>query len=195
MEILILALNWLGRLALYATFGFAGLFLLRVILAWAGVNPFARIPYHLTRITEPMVRPLRFQFSGRSTRYDLLPLVSGVLVLFVGLVVADVIWQVAAILNDLYRAVTFSRLDPLAALKMLVFAVGNTYVLAFLLRFVLPFLGVGYGNRFLRFLFRITEPVVKPLRRYLTFGMIDLSLWVAMLLVKLATGLIAGLLG
>jgi uncharacterized protein YggT (Ycf19 family) len=186
---------WLGRLVMYATFVFAGLFLLRVILAWAGVNPFARIPYHLTRITEPMVRPLRYQFSGRSTRYDLLPLVSGILVLFVGLAFANVVWQVATILSDLYRAVTYSHLGPLMVLKMLIIAAGNTYFLAFLLRFVLPFIGVGYGNRFFRFLFRITEPVVKPLRRYLTFGMFDLSLWVAMLLVQLATGMISGLLG
>jgi len=195
LEIIILALVWLGRLALFATFAFAALFLLRVILAWAGVNPFARIPYHLTRITEPMVRPLRYQFSGRSTRYDLLPLVAGVLVFFVGMIIADAIWQIAAIINDIYRALTFDRFDLLFALKMIIFIIGDCYILAILLRLILPFLGVGYGNRFMRFLFRITEPLLKPLRRYLTFGMFDLSPMVALLLVKLVMGIIAGILG
>jgi YggT family protein len=195
LEIIILTLDWLGRLALYATFAFAALFLLRVILAWAGVNPFARIPYHLTRITEPMVRPLRYQFSGRSTRYDLLPLVAGVLVFFVGMIIADAIWQLAAILRDIYRAVTFDRFNLLFALKMIVYIVGDCYILAILLRLILPFLGIGYGNRFMRFLFTITEPLLKPLRRYLTFGMFDLSPMVALLLVKLVMGMIAGLLG
>jgi YggT family protein len=195
LEILILALVWLGRLALYATFAVAALFLLRVVLAWAGVNPFARIPYHLTRITEPMVRPLRFQFSGRATRYDLLPLVAGVLVFFIGLIIADAIWQIAAIISDIHRALTFSRFDLLFALKMLIFIVGDSYILAILLRIILPFLGVGYGNRFMRFLFRITEPLLKPLRRYLTFGMFDLSPMVALMGVKLVMGIIAGILG
>jgi uncharacterized protein YggT (Ycf19 family) len=195
LEIIILVLDWLGKLALFATFAVAALFLLRVILAWAGVNPFARIPYHLTRITEPMVRPLRFQFSGRSTRYDLLPLVAGILVFFVGLIIADAIWQIAAIVRDIYRAFTFDRFSPLFALKMLVFIVGDSYILAILLRLILPFLGVGYGNRFMRFLFRITEPLLKPLRRYLTFGMFDLSPMVALMGVKLLMGIIAGILG
>jgi uncharacterized protein YggT (Ycf19 family) len=195
LEIIILALIWLGRLALYATFAVAALFLLRVILAWAGVNPFARIPYHLTRITEPMVRPLRFQFSGRATRYDLLPLVAGVLVFFVGLIIADAIWQIAAIVTDIHRALTFSLFSLPFALKMLIFIVGDTYILAILLRLILPFLGVGYGNRFMRFLFRITEPLLKPLRRYLTFGMFDLSPMVALMGVKLLMGIIAGILG
>jgi YggT family protein len=195
LEIIILALDWLGRLALFATFAFAALFLLRVILAWAGVNPFARIPYHLTRITEPMVRPLRYQFSGRSTRYDLLPLVAGVLVFFVGMIIADAIWQIAAILRDIYRALTFDRFSLLFALKMIIFIIGDCYILAILLRLILPFLGVGYGNRFMRFLFRITEPLLKPMRRYLTFGMFDLSPMVALLLVKLVMGIIAGILG
>jgi uncharacterized protein YggT (Ycf19 family) len=195
LEIIILVLDWLGKLALFATFAVAALFLLRVILAWAGVNPFARIPYHLTRITEPMVRPLRFQFSGRSTRYDLLPLVAGILVFFVGLIIADAIWQIAAIVRDIYRAFTFDRFSLLFALKMLVFIVGDSYILAILLRLILPFLGVGYGNRFMRFLFRITEPLLKPLRRYLTFGMFDLSPMVALMGVKLLMGIIAGILG
>lgn len=195
MEYIIIALDWLGKLALYATLAFAALFLLRVILAWAGVNPFARIPYHVARITEPMVRPLRYQFSGRSTRYDLLPLVAGVLIFFVGMIIADAIWQVGAILRDINTALTFGRFTPLFALKMILFTLGDCYILAILLRLILPYLGVGYGNKFMRFLFKITEPLLKPLRRYLTFGMFDLSPMVALLLVKFVMGIIAAILG
>lgn len=195
MEIIIFILYWLGSLVFYVTVGFAALFLLRVLLTWAGVNPFARIPYHLTRITEPTVRPLRYQFSGRSMRYDLMPLVAGILVFFVGLIIADAIWQLRAILLDIYRAINFSQFNLLFALKMVIFLVGDSYILAILLRIILPILGVGYGNRFMRFIFRITEPLLKPLRRYLTFGMFDMSPMIALLLVKLAMGFIAGILG
>jgi YggT family protein len=174
---------------------FAFLYLLRVILAWAGVNPFAKIPYHLTRITEPTVRPLRYQFSGRSSRYDLLPLVAGILIFFVGLILADTVWQVSAILSRIQRVVYGSSISLLFVLKMLILLAGDFYVLAILLRIILPYLGIGYGNRFYRFLFRITEPLLRPLRRYLTFGMFDMSPMIALLLVRFVMGLVDSILG
>ncbi|MBI3654196.1 MAG: YggT family protein [Acidobacteria bacterium] len=195
MQIIILILVVLGWVVFYAISAFALLFLLRVLLAWAGVNPFAKIPYHLTRITEPTVRPLRYQFSGRATRYDLLPLVAGVLLFFVGLIVADTIWQVATILSRIERAVFYSLMNPWFTLKMLILMIGDLYVLAILLRLILPFVGIGYGNRFYRFLFRITEPLLRPLRKYLTFGMFDMSPMVALLLVRLAMSLVDGITG
>jgi YggT family protein len=195
LDIILIIVNSFGYLVFIATAGFALLFLLRVILAWAGVNPFAKIPYHLTRITEPMVRPLRYQFSGRSSRYDLLPLIAGILVFFLGLIIADAIWQFGIILYRIDRAVYYSTFNILFAIKMVIYLVGDIYILAILLRIILPYLGIGYGNRFYRFLFRITEPLLRPLRRYLTFGMFDLSPMIALILVKVVMGIIAGILG
>ncbi len=192
MNILIWIFYYLGLVVFYAAIGFASLFLIRVILSWLGVNPFARIPYHLARFTEPMVRPLRYQFSGRSSRYDLMPLVTGAIVLFTGLIFADAIWQFQKILIDINRAAN-SQFSVGTALKMILYLIADLYILAILLRIVLPYLGVGYGNRLYRFIFKITEPLLKPLRRYLTIGMFDLSPMVALLLVKFAMGIIAGL--
>jgi YggT family protein len=195
LNIIIQVIGWLGTIVWWAAIGFASLFLIRVILSWLGVNPFARIPYHLTRFTEPMVRPLRYQFSGRSSRYDLMPLVTGAIILFTGLIFADAIWQVGAILTDIDRAVRNSLFNPGFALLMVIFLIGDLYILAILLRIVLPFLGVGYANKYYRFIFKITEPLLKPLRKYLTIGMFDLSPMIALLLVKFAMGIIAGLFG
>jgi YggT family protein len=192
LNILIWIFYYLGLVVFYAAIGFASLFLIRVILTWAGVNPFARIPYHLTQFTEPMVRPLRYQFSGRSSRYDLMPLVTGAIVLFTGLIFADAIWQFQKILIDVNRAAS-SQFSFGTALKMTLYLIADLYILAILLRIVLPYLGVGYGNALYRFIFKITEPLLKPLRRYLTVGMFDLSPMVALLLVKFAMGIIAGL--
>ncbi|MEW6131191.1 MAG: YggT family protein [Acidobacteriota bacterium] len=195
MDYLIFAISWLGNLIYWGAIAFASLFLLRVILSFSGVNPFARIPYHLTHLTEPMVRPLRYQFSGRSSRYDLLPLVAGAIIFFTGLICADAIWQVGKILLDVNTALRRDTFSLKFALLMVVYIIGDLYILAILLRIVLPFLGVGYGNRLFRFIFRITEPLLKPLRKYLTVGMFDLSPMVALLLVRFAMGIFAGLFG
>ena len=94
MEFIVLIFNVLGWIVLGVSLAAAGLLLLRVLLTWIGANPFGRISYHLTRLTEPIVRPLRYQFgSGRFMRYDLLPLVMGVMFLVMGLFISSVIWQ------------------------------------------------------------------------------------------------------
>ena len=99
MNLLVLVFYWLSLLVTTATVIFAALFFLRAILKWMNVNPFAKIPYHLTRITEPMVRQLRSQFGGPVLRYDLFPLLVGILILTLGLSLSSLIWQLGLILS------------------------------------------------------------------------------------------------
>ena len=103
LNLIVQALLIVSLIVYYATLGFAALFFLRVILTWMGVNPFGRIPYHLTRLTEPLVRPFRYQFSNRITRYDLIPLLTGVLILVLGLSISGLIGQLAPVLEPLER--------------------------------------------------------------------------------------------
>jgi uncharacterized protein YggT (Ycf19 family) len=190
LELIVLIFNLLGWVVLGATLALAGLLILRVILTWVGANPFGRISYHLTRLTEPIVRPLRYQFgSGRFMRYDLLPLVMGVMILVTGIFISSVIWQFAGIL---FR-VSNSTPTPRFLAGNLITLLGLLYVVAIFLRFFLPFFGFGYGNKFFRFLFAITEPLLKPLRRFFVAGMFDFSPLIAMLIVQLLTGWIAGM--
>ena len=155
------------------------------------VNPFAKIPYHLTRITEPMVRPMRAQVFGPMLRYDLIPLIMGVLILTTGLFISSMLYQLGLYLDAIVFKVVNSEVVSYGMLSLLIRLLGLLYVLAIFLRFFLPFFGFGYMNKFFRFLFRITEPLLKPLRRFLVFGMFDFSPIVAMFLVQLLTGWIA----
>jgi YggT family protein len=191
LNLLVLALYYLSWIITTGTIIFAGLFFLRVILKWMNVNPFAKIPYHLTRITEPMVRPLRSQFAGPTLRYDLIPLLMGIMILVVGLFIASMLGQLGAIMQLVGFLVSSGQTVSSGMLAALVRLLGLLYVVAIFLRLFLPFFGVGYMNRFFRFLFVITEPLLKPLRRFLVFGMFDFSPIVAMFLVQLLVGLIA----
>jgi len=184
-------LSLLSLLIFYATIAFAALFFLRVILTWAGANPFGRIPYHLTRLTEPMVRPFRYQFSNRIMRYDLVPLLTGILILVLGLSIGGLIGQLGSVI---YAIGDNIRNGSVASWKMmgeLIKLIGVLYVIAIFLRFFLPFFGVGYSNRFFPFTFIVTEPLIKPLRRFFVLGMFDFSPIVAMFIIQLLTPILA----
>ncbi|MCI0485537.1 MAG: YggT family protein [Blastocatellia bacterium] len=194
MDFIVFVFNLLGTIIFWATIGVSGLLFLRVIMTWLGVNPFGRVMYNLTKITEPFVRPLRQQVGGRFMRYDLMPLVLGVLVLFIGLFIASMIWQLTGIFDNIVRNALRGTLTFKFLLANLISLAGLLYVLAIFLRFILPYFGFGYGNRTLRFIYSITEPLLKPLRRIFVMGMFDFSPFIAMIIVQLATGILVGML-
>ncbi len=194
MTLIKLALYVLSLVVFWGTIAVASLLFLRVLLTWMGANPFGRIPYHLTRITEPMVRPVRSQFGGgRYLRYDLIPLVMGVLILVTGLFIASMLGQLGVIITAIGLNITSRAIASAAMMGELIKLIGLLYVVAIFLRFFLPFFGVGYRNKFFHFLFTITEPLLKPLRRFFVAGMFDFSPIVAMFIVQILTVVLAKL--
>jgi len=192
LTLIVLALYGLSQVVFWGTIAVASLLFLRVLLAWLGANPFGRIPYHLTRITEPMVRPVRSQFGGgRYLRYDLIPLVMGVLILVTGLFIASILGQLGAIFTAIAGNITSGAMASASMMGELIRLIGLLYVVAIFLRFFLPFFGVGYRNKFFHFLFVMTEPLLKPLRRFFVAGMFDFSPIVAMFIVQILTGFLA----
>ena len=194
MTLIVLAFYWLSQIVMWGTIAVASLLFLRVLLTWIGANPFGRVPYHLTRITEPMVRPVRSQFGGsRYLRFDLIPLVMGVLILVTGLFIASMVGQLGAIITAILGNITSRAIASAAMVGELIKLIGLFYVVAIFLRLFLPFFGVGYRNKFFHFLFVITEPLLKPLRRFFVAGMFDFSPIVAMFIVQILTGFLAKL--
>ncbi|HXI88400.1 MAG TPA: YggT family protein [Blastocatellia bacterium] len=194
MTLIELAFYWLSQIVMWGTIAVASLLFLRVLLAWLGANPFGRIPYHLTRITEPMVRPVRSQFGGgRYLRFDLIPLVMGVLILVTGLFIASMIGQLGAIIAAILGNIMSRAIASAAMVGELIKLTGLLYVVAIFLRLFLPFFGIGYRNKLFHFLFMITEPLLKPLRRFFVAGMFDFSPIVAMFIVQILTGFLARL--
>ena len=191
MTLLALVLYWLSLVVWWGTIAVSSLFFLRVVLSWLGANPFGRIPYHLTRITEPMVRPVRSQFGGMRLRYDLIPLLVGVLILVTGLFIASMLGQLSLILLAIGKNVMAGAFASGAMAAEVIKLLGLLYVVAIFLRFFLPFFGVGYRHKFFHFLFVITEPLLKPLRKIFIAGMFDFSPIVAMFIVQILTNVLA----
>lgn len=198
MELFFSVINVLGHVILVTSATLAFLLIVRVIIAWATSNPFLWLPYQLRRVTEPLVRPFRQPFSGYYMRFDLLPAVAAVTILLTGWFLADTIWRINAVFMGFRSAALIGILTPRAAGALTVILVGTLYEAAIFMRFVLPWLGVSYASAILRFLFRITEPLLKRLRRLLSgfgsFGMFDFTPLLAILLVRVATMGLASLL-
>jgi YggT family protein len=191
LTLLALVLYWLSLVVRWGTIAVSSLFFLRVVLSWLGANPFGRIPYHLTRITEPMVRPVRSQFGGMRLRYDLIPLLVGVLILVTGLFISSMLGQLSLILLAIGKNVMEGAFASGAMAAEVIKLLGLLYVVAIFLRFFLPFFGVGYRHKFFHFLFVITEPLLKPLRKIFIAGMFDFSPIVAMFIVQILTSVLA----
>lgn len=195
MDVAAWLLESLAEIVMYVSIAVAVLLGLRMIVAWMGLNPFGWFAYNLTKLTEPLVRPLRFPFSGRYTRFELLPVVAAVLVLMNGLFVSAVLSQLASIMRSLAgnaRGGGFAvRIVASESIKL----IGLLYVVAIFLRFLLPYLGVGFRSRRMHFLYGITEPLLKPLRkplnRLLGATPFDFTALVAIFIVWIITGILA----
>jgi YggT family protein len=188
-------LEWLfylvSQVIFWGTIAVAGLLFLRVILKWMDVNPYGRVPYHLTRLTEPMVRPLRAQFGRGMLRFDMVPLLMGVMILVTGLFISSMIAQLGGIIIAILGNILLGAVASRVMLGEFIKLAGLLYVIAIFLRFFLPFFGVGYSNKFFHFIYVITEPVLKPLRRFFVAGMFDFSPVIAMFLIQILTTLLA----
>jgi uncharacterized protein YggT (Ycf19 family) len=155
-----------------------------MIMQWAQVNPFGWLALNVRRVTEPVMRPFRYGFDNRTLRMDFMPLVAAALVLLIGLIAAAIVNQlggVAAAFGD-------SPLRPGRVLGALVTLVVLLYMALLLARFLMPMLGVGYSNRLFRFAYQATEPLLKPLRRYLVVGAFDLSPMVLIIVLQVVGG-------
>ena len=197
MQIIFALLGYISMAIFVVTVATAGLLVLRVIVAWAGVNPFGWVPFHLRRVTEPLVRPLRQPFSGYVMRFDLLPLVAAAAILFGGLFAGYVFGRLVGVLFDISESVTNNVVSGRRALGWLIVVSGVLYEAAIFLRILLPLFGLGYGSRVLRFAVRITDPLLRPIKRllgrYLVISMFDFSAFLALILVRVVTGLLVDL--
>jgi len=198
LQIVFFVLALISYAILIVTVAIASLLVLRVIVAWAGVNPFGWLPFHLRRVTEPLVYPLRQPFSGYTMRFDLLPLVAAAAILFGGLFAGYIYDKLfLEILHDIVLSIQFDAVTGRRVLVWLIMLTGVLFEAAIFLRIILPWFGLGYGSRVLRFAFRITEPLMKPIRRllgrYLAISMFDFSAFLVLVLIRIVTALLVDL--
>jgi len=172
----------------------AGIFLilLRSLFRQMDVNPFTWHAINVKRVTDPIVLPVRAMLVAM--RVD--PIVAPVIVIVVFIVIGFFVIQVVnGFLNTVAGILTAAASGrPNAAVAILgyvLYALVGLYELMIFARIIMTWFVVSYGKR-MRFLIRITEPLLAPLRRMIPrAGMFDVSPIIAFVILWVLQSVIA----
>jgi YggT family protein len=169
------------------------LIILRSIYNYADVNPFRRSAISLKRATDPMILPIRRLLVAFRLEPKVAPFIAILLIILVGYFVVQVASGVLNTIAGILYAVTSGVPGfPIAIVGYLVFGLLGLYTLAIFVRIFLSWGTLGYGNRWMRFLIQITEPLMDPLRRNIRpVGMFDISPIVAFLILWVLQAIVA----
>jgi YggT family protein len=185
-------LIWYAALAI----ALAGVLLiaLRSLFLYVDVNPFTWHARQVRRATDPVILPVRRVLVAMRLDPVVAPFVV-VILLIVGLVL--IVQLAGNILNTvagiLYVVANRPKGAPVAILGYLLFGLLGLYTLAIFARIIFSWVGAGYGNRLVRFLIHITEPLLRPLRKWVPMvGMFDISPMVAFLILWICQTVVAG---
>lgn len=175
-----------------AIIGIIVLVLARVIVNYSDMNPFNRSAITIRQFSDPLVNPVRRILISYGLDQKLAPFVTILIAILIGWLLLELassmVFTARGVLSSLQRG----ALRPL--IGYLLFGVLAVYSMLIVARIILGW-GMSYGNRIMRFLVRVTEPVLGPFRRIIPpLGMFDISPIIVLLILQLFQRAIAGVL-
>jgi YggT family protein len=170
------------------------LILLRSLFKYLDLNPFKWSVRTVGRLTDPVIHPVRGLLIGFRIEPRVAPFIAVVLIVVFGyftfMLAENILNTIAGILYALSRPWVGA---PAAIIGYLLFGFLGFYTLMIFLRILFAYLTTGYPNRWVRLLFRSTEPLLAPLRRIIPpVGMFDVSPIVAFVILYLLQFVVAG---
>jgi YggT family protein len=168
------------------------LVLLRFIVDVADLNPFSWTKLTVRRYSDPLVNPVRRGLLRWGLDQRLAPLVTILIAILLGWflwrLISDILFTVNGIVTSLLSGA------PVKLVGYVLFGILGIYGLLIAMRIIFSW-GLHYGSRLMRFLIRVTEPVLGPARRMIpTLGMFDISPIVVIFLLQLLQSAVAGML-
>jgi YggT family protein len=167
------------------------LMVIRLLANAADLNPFAWTSRSIRRLTDGFIIPVRSSLLALGVDPKFAPLVViliAILLGWFGLQLADTIkFTTVGLILSVQRG------SPVSALGFILYGLISVYILLIFMRIIFSWGMVSYSNRLMRFLVKMTEPLLGPLRRMLpTLGPFDISPIVAFLILWLFQQAIAG---
>jgi YggT family protein len=164
--------------------------LLRLILNYTDVNPFSQPALLVRRLSDPLVDPVRRGLARLGLDPKLAPFGTILITILLGYFALELVrtflGTIAGVIDSLGRGAIVSLIGHL-----LLGLLGLLSLFIFM-RIVFSW-GASSVNRVLRFLIRVTEPVLGPFRRIIPpLGMFDISPIVVLLLIRLFQEAIRG---
>lgn len=170
------------------------LIVLRSLFNYMDINPFRWSARTLRRVTDPVIVSVRRMLASFRVDPQFAPVIAVLIIILVGylavLIAGSILNTLAGIVDAL---ASHSAGAVVAIIGYLIFGLLGLYTLLIFVRIIFSWGNVEYGNRIMRFLIRVTEPLLGPLRRSLpTLGMMDISPIVAVLIIWLFQQAVAG---
>lgn len=169
--------------------------ILRLIFNYADPNPFGslgKFSYWLKKKTDKIVRPAA-EFLG-AFRMDarIAPLISILGICVVAYFLLQLVWNVLYMLDGVADSLATGRVAAL--IGYLLYGLLAIYSLLIVIRIVFSWV-MNYTNPVLRFLIRVTEPVLGPFRRIIPpLGMFDISPIIVLFLLGFLQSAVEGVL-
>jgi YggT family protein len=166
------------------------LMLLRTLVNYTDVNPFSWPARTIRSLTDPLVNPMRRGLVRAGLDHRLAPLVTILVAILLGYLAVQLVWAVTFTAGGIIASL--QRGAIIALVGFVLFGLLAIYSLLIFMRIIFSW-GVSQVNPMLRFLVRVTEPVLGPFRRLIPpLGMFDISPIVVLLLVQLFQRAIMG---
>ncbi len=177
------------------TLVFIFLLVLRLIFNFSDPNPFSaigRFAFSVKKWTDRFVYPAAKFLAGYRVNVKYAPL----LTIFITAVLAYFSLQIVGnsffIIDGLQKSVGAGNVRAL--IGFILYGLLSAYILLILIRFVAMWFVTG-TNKFLHFVYTVTEPVLAPARRLIpSVGMFDISAMVVLILIMLLQTLVLRLL-
>ena len=167
------------------------LMVLRLIANQLDLNPFSWSSLTIRRLTDRFIAPVRRALMRYGVDPKYAPLVMVLLTILLGWFALTLVHGLANTIAGLIFGLTSGRV--VALLGYVIYGLVSIYIMFVFVRIILSYTTLGYGNRVMRFLMNVTEPLMAPLRRIVpTVGMFDISPLVAFIILWILQMAIAG---
>jgi len=159
------------------------LMLLRLLVNYADLNPFAWPARTVRSLTDPLVDPVRRRLAWVGLDPKFAPLISILIAIVLGYftleIVGTVLYTVSGLLDSLRRGAVVSIAG------YVLYGLLAIYSLLIFMRIIISW-GASERNRLLVFLRRVTDPILVPFQRIIPpLGMFDISPIVVLILLNL----------
>jgi YggT family protein len=167
------------------------LMVLRLIANQLDLNPFSWSSLTIRRLTDPFITPVRRVLKGFGVDAKYAPLIMILLTILLGWFALQLLSGLANTIAGIVFGLTSGALVPLVG--YLLYGLVSVYIMMVFVRIIFSYGMVGYGNRVMRFLINVTEPLLGPLRRRVPLmGMFDISPLIAFIILWILQAAIAG---
>lgn len=169
------------------------LIILRAIFNYADLNPFTWSAINVKRATDPIILPMRRLLVAMRLDPVVAPLIAAVILILVAVFAVQLASGTLNTIAGVLFAFTSGIANvPVAILGYLLYALIGLYELLVFVRIIGSWFSLSYGNRWMRLLIQITEPLLAPLRRMVPLvGMFDVSPIIAFVILWVLQAVVA----